>query len=86
MGRSEYDREVPSPLVLALHGWTLAGCDAMEEFQIPVEHARAIGVFPQGVEDCSLNNTHCYTSWNGGGCSQQHRWVLSDPRLPTFFS
>lgn len=68
---STYDKHTPHPLVLALHGWTLASCDAMEEFQIPVEHARVIGVFPQGAEDCADNQSHCWSSWNGGGCSQQ---------------
>ena len=64
-------QRTPHPLVLGLHGWTLAGCDAMEEFAIPVEAARVIGVFPQGLEDCATNASHCYSSWNGGGCSFQ---------------
>jgi poly(3-hydroxybutyrate) depolymerase len=69
---TSYVDTTPHPLVLGLHGWTLAGCDAMEEFDIPVEAARVIGVFPQGIEDCAKNASHCYSSWNGGGCSRQH--------------
>jgi poly(3-hydroxybutyrate) depolymerase len=76
---TSYVDTTPHPLVLGLHGWTLAGCDAMEEFDLPVESARVIGVFPQGIEDCATNASHCYSSWNGGGCS----WQQSSHGSPT---